>query len=64
MAPTLGGDLTLLATAGPMNGSCVGHGRTGHTCSNPKEGHHPTATHANIMGDSAANKDWTPNKTA
>ncbi len=27
----------------------VGHGDTGHTCSNPKEGHQPTATRNNIM---------------
>ncbi len=40
----------------------VGHGHTSHTCSNPKEGHRPTATSNNIMGDSAANKDWMPNR--
>jgi hypothetical protein len=40
----------------------VGHGHTGHTCSNPKEGHQPTATCNNIMGGSIANKDWTPNR--
>jgi hypothetical protein len=39
----------------------VGHGHTGHTCSNPKEGHQPTAMCNNIMGGSVANKDWTPN---
>jgi hypothetical protein len=41
----------------------VGHGHTGHTCSNPKEGHQPTATCNNIMGGSIPNKDWTPNRT-
>jgi hypothetical protein len=45
------------------HGYCVGHGHTGHTCSNLKEGHQPTATRANIMGGSVANKDWTPNST-
>jgi hypothetical protein len=40
----------------------IGHGRTGHTCSNPKEGHQPTTMHDNIMGGSIANKDWTPNR--
>jgi hypothetical protein len=35
---------------------------TDHTCSNPKEGHQPTATRKNIMGGSVANKDWMPNK--
>ncbi len=40
----------------------VGHGHTGHTCSNPKEGPQPIATCNNIMGGSIANKDWTPNR--
>ncbi len=44
------------------HGYCVGHGHTGHTCSNPKEGHHLTTTCNNIMGGSVANKDWTPNR--
>jgi hypothetical protein len=43
------------------HGYHIGHGHTGHTCSNPKEGHQPTATCNNIMGGSVANKDWTPN---
>jgi hypothetical protein len=45
------------------HGHRVGHGHTGHTCSNPKEGYQPTATCANIMGGSMANKDWMPRKT-
>jgi hypothetical protein len=40
----------------------IGHGHTSHTCSNPKDGHQPTATHNNIMGGSVANKDWMPNR--
>jgi hypothetical protein len=44
------------------HGYRVGHGHTGHTCSNPKEGHQPTATCNNIMGGSIANKDWMPNR--
>ncbi len=44
------------------HGYCVGHGHTGTTCSNPKEGHQPTATRNNIMGSSVANKNWTPNR--
>jgi hypothetical protein len=44
------------------HGYHVGHGHTGHTCSNPKEGHQPTATCNNIMGGSVANKDWMPNR--
>jgi hypothetical protein len=44
------------------HGYCVGHGHTGHTCSNPKEGLQPTATHNNNMGGSLLNKDWTPNR--
>ncbi len=44
------------------HGYRVGHGHTGHTCSNPKEGHQPTATRNNIMGGSVTNKDWTPNR--
>jgi hypothetical protein len=39
------------------HGYCVGHGHIGHTCSNPKEGHQPTATRNNIMGGSVPNKD-------
>jgi hypothetical protein len=38
------------------------HGHTGHTCTNPKEGHQLTAMCNNIMGGSIANKDWTPKK--
>ncbi len=45
------------------HGNHVGHGHTGHTCFNPKEGHQPTALRNNIMGSSMANKDWTPNRT-
>jgi hypothetical protein len=45
------------------HGYRVGHGHTGHTCSNPKEGHQPTTTHNNIMGGSVPNKDWMPNNT-
>jgi hypothetical protein len=44
------------------HGYRIGHGHTGHTCSNPKEGHQPTAMGNNIMGGSVANKDWTPNR--
>jgi hypothetical protein len=44
------------------HGYRVGHGHTGHTCSNTKEGHQPTATHNNIMGGSDADKDWMPNR--
>jgi hypothetical protein len=44
------------------HGYCVGHGHTGLTCSNPKEGHQPTTTCNNIMGSSIANKDWMPNR--
>jgi hypothetical protein len=44
------------------HGYCVGHGHTSHTCSNPKEGHQPTAMRNNIMGSSVVNKDWTPNR--
>ncbi len=44
------------------HGYRVGHGHTNHTCSNPKEGHQPTAMRNNIMGGSIANKDWTPNR--
>jgi hypothetical protein len=40
----------------------IGHGHTGHTCSNPKEVRQPTATRNNIMGSSIANNDWTPNR--
>jgi hypothetical protein len=34
------------------HGYHVGHGHTGHTCSNPKEGHQPTAMRSNIMDGS------------
>jgi hypothetical protein len=47
------------------HGYRIGHdhtSHTGHTCSNPKEGHQATTTHNNIMGGSIANKDWTPNR--
>jgi hypothetical protein len=44
------------------HGYHVGHGHTGHTCSDPKKGHLPTTTHNNIMGGSVANKDWMPNR--
>ncbi len=45
------------------HGYRLGHGHhTGHTCSNPKEGHQPTTTRNNIMGSSIANKDWMPNR--
>ncbi len=60
MTPTRGGNLTLLATAGLTYR--VGHGHTGHTCSNPKEGHQPTTTPNNIMSGSIANKVWMPNR--
>ncbi len=44
------------------HGYRIGHGHTGHTCSNTKEGHQLTTTCNNIMGGSIANKDWTPNR--
>jgi hypothetical protein len=44
------------------HGYHVRHGHTGHTCSNPKEGHQSTTMHNNIMGGSVANKGWMPNK--
>jgi hypothetical protein len=44
------------------HGYRVGHGHTGHTCSNPKEGHQPTTNGNNIMGCSITNKDWMPNR--
>jgi hypothetical protein len=44
------------------HGYRVGHGHTGHTCSNPKEGCQPTTTHNNIMDGFIANKDRTPNR--
>jgi hypothetical protein len=37
------------------HGYLVGHGHTGHTYSNPKEGPQPTAMHNNIMGSFVAN---------
>jgi hypothetical protein len=43
------------------HGYRVGH-HNSHTFSHPKEGHQPTTTCNNIMDDSIANKDWTPNK--
>jgi hypothetical protein len=46
------------------HGYRVGHGHTGHTCSNPKEGHQPTAMCNNIMGGFVAKKDWMPNRAA
>jgi hypothetical protein len=45
-----------------FHGYCVGHGHAVYTCSNPKEGHQPTAMRNNIMGGSDSNKDWTSNK--
>jgi hypothetical protein len=39
------------------HGYCVGHGHTGHTCPNPKEGHQPTAMRNNIMDDSIVTKN-------
>ncbi len=62
MTPTRRGDLTLRATAGLTATALDMATYTGHTCSNPKEGHQPTTTRNNIMGGSIANKDWTPNK--
>jgi hypothetical protein len=44
------------------HGYRVGHGHTGHTCSNPKEAHQSTVMHNNIIGNSIANKDWMPNR--
>ncbi len=43
------------------HGYRVRHGLTGHTCSNSKEGHQPTAMCNNIMSGSIAKKDWMPN---
>jgi hypothetical protein len=40
----------------------IGHGHTGHTCSNPKECHQPIATRNNIICGSIANKDWMPHR--
>jgi hypothetical protein len=44
------------------HGFRIGHGHTGHTCFNPKEGHQLTTTCNNIMGGSITNKDWMPNR--
>jgi hypothetical protein len=44
------------------HGHRVGHGHNSRTCSNPKEGHQPTAMRNNIMDGSIANKDWMPNR--